>query len=747
MTRARTASRPRHARGYALAIVMLVSVLLGLAVTSLFFALGSATEVTSKALKVRKAHYACDGVANLGMETIRQSSTTSTTITGLNIALSALREKVIADGVLVDDLSAAANPNPRRSPIPSGPLQNLEVSVTDVELRVALPGGDMPPCQAKRVQPLASLSIFQFAAVGVDTVVVANDDDTHAYTMAGGGEYPTYVWSRLGSTVSGFSKTRCDKDGKNCKEVRYPQPGSLSAETAPLSLPAELPPIISSSSSGGSGFGGSSFGGSTTRSSAPGDLRTWLRLPKTKPLPGEAADTPDFRGGYAADLRIIDGNWYVRRLDQPPDDWPGELIWSDHPCKDNGVSDDCSNVTADGTTRRLYSRYERTLRGFVDGLGGGGAGVVSYGSVARRGLVVEPVTYLPTSVCKPTPRSPPLASRPGDLPLAPNLVDAYAADACDSVVAGNNGAAAAIADAARGGFFDAVAGAARTPINLDLAVLGAAFATRINGELGTHLCLPRAVGDAGGCARVFNGIVYVGSTGGSPRAAAPSSAVSSSYPSPSPLSGLKLPHPLCGTLPTNTSLDGGRDTGSGYFKSDAFVGCDDADYASVDAVRLVNAADLRAFAITGLTVITDLPVYVHGDFNVVPDRPGPGDRSLFMMSLQAARVTVLSDSFNDAILPPQPPSSDYPFGYGGRNVRLRTSLFAAGLGAEVSGLVRAVEPGVDVDIDGSLANAFILSGEKDGNTAGHFRWYYPPEILAAQPPGTPQVSFVMAAGQ
>lgn len=692
-------------RGYAMAIVLLVSVLLSLALSSMFFALSAATKITAKNLGTRRSQYICDGVVALAANELRKATQPpvfnqrpgfsaprfgpTPTLEQLNAVLEPLRVGVRRDGVVIDQLEVELGGGERLATAPSGGFAGLEVSVVDMDLKVGMAAPDAPPCTARQVLPLASVSLFQFPAFSTGDLSIFEPDRSSW-------RFPNrlaYVWAKGAATV----------DARILEvQARDAQLVSLSLPSPPTGLP---PP-------------------------APTDLKFWIQPPNTGFLPDAPAEPRGSRAAFNADIRILDGEWYVRDPDRP-NAWPGRRIYSDHPCTDDRDAVACSSIVGaqnlkwkdDGlAVRRLYSRYERNGNGFLDGgvVGGVGAGVVSYGSVVggNGADAPTPAGFLSPSICA-AGASPDGFAR-FDACVAPRTTDP-------------NGRRGALVDAARGGFRDPTSGP-QLPINIDIGQLGAALTTRTNGELGSFLCLPRSADDAGGCTRIFNGIVYVSASRGTGIEDAPASVAPVAS---DPRVGRKLPWPLCGELATGqNSLDGGERVG--FFPTAVMTGCDSADYARIDSVRLLRADNLAPFATTGLTIITDLPLYVEDNYNLA----GAGVRT----ALMAERVTALTGQYRDRFapqlgvisFPARPSGAPVP------TIRMNTSFFAGGPDGDVGKMIRVVEDDVDVNVSGALAIGWISPGVR---TPARFNWSYPVELFSgmvtAHPPGAPRGSFVL----
>jgi hypothetical protein len=196
------------------------------------------------------------------------------------------------------------------------------------------------------------------------------------------------------------------------------------------------------------------------------------------------------------------------------------------------------------------------------------------------------------------------------------------------------------------------------PINIDLGMLAAAMHENRHGELGMHACLS---GAAGGCpdGQRFNGVLSISASRGVPSSAPDGALI---FPAGDGRQQKRLPWALCGTFTSDeASFERGEDPG--LFTGEHFADCDDDNWAAIDAVRLVRGADLSAFAETGLTIVSDLPVYVQGDFNKVG--------SSVRMAIIAERVTFLSPSWKDGDRPPLGTHTTVP---NGSAVNARVSL-------------------------------------------------------------------------
>lgn len=372
--------------------------------------------------------------------------------------------------------------------------------------------------------------------------------------------------------------------------------------------------------------------------------------------PAASDDTDEVRQmrlAHIADLRIIDGVWYVR------DDalsWPGRAIWSDHPGTGVGHKDAAArlvqgaagigqrDIYPSGPLPTGYSLYESNGGDLVDSDGG----VVSYGAVI------------------PTPNGP-----------APAAYPSYLSETSPHDVCGGDGEfrnidacgarATAILDGARTGFEHG--GKNVLPINFNIEAFTAALKDTRPRELGSYFPATRP----------FNGVVWITQTW---RDADKGLKVGDGHGlNPAPKQGKNAPPGLTapivpcaskeggggGPCSASASADqepraqvspprtvcGGADAASGGVKNSHFVvvSCDDesvwgaskSEGAQPNAVRIIRggAIDQAAFP-GGLTIATNLPMYVHGDVNNAP--MAAARRKVL---LAADRITLLSNQFSD----------------------------------------------------------------------------------------------------
>jgi hypothetical protein len=238
------------------------------------------------------------------------------------------------------------------------------------------------------------------------------------------------------------------------------------------------------------------------------------------------------------------------------------------------------------------------------------------------------------------------------------------------------------------------------PINIDVGLLVQALMTNTpaNQELGTWMCV------RGTCPRRFNGQVYVTSTRGVDPAG-------------------QVVDALCGTNGQESTVEGGANAGA----TNLFPCGTGARY---NAVRLWRGADLHELAGIGLTISSDLPIYVEGDWNTYSPTPP----TLVM----APRVTLLSDEWKDD-----------GSGLAGGDVRFNGSVLAGvpPRTSDVSSVIRTIESDLNVDLNGALVIGLYTNVKSDTRGYRNLQWNHPASlkspVTVMQPPGVPRIGFTM----
>jgi hypothetical protein len=401
--------------------------------------------------------------------------------------------------------------------------------------------------------------------------------------------------------------------------------------------------------------------------------------------PAASEDSDEVRQArlaHLADVRIVDGVWYVRDDALP---WPGRAIWSDHPGSGVGHKDAAARLVQSGAgigQRDIYpggalptgySLYEADDSGNLTDSDGG---VVSYGGIAATTAGPTPAAY------------PSFADKLATNDVCGGEGKFTTIDSCGSA------RATVLLDGARTGFEHG--GKNVLPINFNVEAFAAALKNHGPRELGSYFSATEP----------FNGIVWITQTwkdadkgfkvghGGANAPAKPQG----SGPQPSKVIGpvvgcstkdsdddhhdehhggggggggggagsLPVVHGSrpCPDTPDDTvqpraqvspprTVCGGAGLDDDSIKNSKFkvVSCDDTDFwgvskaegAQPNALRIIRGAavDQAAFP-GGLTIATNLPMYVHGDVNSAP--MATARRKVL---LAADRITLLSNQFSD----------------------------------------------------------------------------------------------------
>ena len=495
-----------------------------------------------------------------------------------------------------------------------------------------------------------------------------------------------------------------------------------------------------------------------------------------EPLP-DATDPEVLRSSLAhqAHLRIINGVWYLQDPEDPTA-WPGVPIWSDHP--GHLMSEGEEGVEAFGMPigqediaqargwkqqpphRYSYYRFN-PANGKLHVPTPSRTYVLSYGSLTR----LSDDTWGPARWVDPGMR--PKCKKGSGKVLG--LVDAWTPAGCGEGASPT----ARHLDATRGGFRDPQVEqqadssklANILPMNFDVAAFLEALADDGRGELGSYFC---EAGDGCFMDEPFNGVVWISATWPGSMAGVgdghplswPAQGDQGPLPTAPQLVGpghdasqQALPMPLC---TSDRSYVGKLLTGGSFFVAPS---CDDYGYGDPDAsgaarpnaVRIFHAADLLASdkkkgpildqdgdgRAEGLTIASNLPVYLLGPTNVTSDASDPDAESWTPFYVAADQVTLLSSAWDDASSPWGVDAADT---FGDRQAADTTfhvsvlggwSPSAEGLGSGwsggVLGFLRTIE-------DWSGATATFRGALDIGFASVHHRW--PPsedEDVAAAP--------------
>jgi hypothetical protein len=761
-------------RGYSLPLVLLVLTMLGLAMVSLTTVLADSARTSGSLAARRRTMYACDGVVRaLAVQAGEYFKTASLPNT------SDLRQAICgnrsgpgcprAAGWMPDftlssvDVSTGAV-NVLRE-IPNGPFAGQTSRRTDLVLGVEMIHKSGRTCRVSQRMVNGQIGLFQFAVFSGVPMDLFNPPPmtltgrTHINAdFCAGGTGRALTIERL--TVSGRILSGCHGGAKFLIPT-----GSISTDgffAVKKTNPSDRPLLSSTNDNDGSSeaawraealdrWQGNVMDQAhevpslrlpvaTASSAQPGNNQDGtpetnietLRVMVDPLRPGDAAQTAAERLFRKADLRIINGIWYLR---------DGTVIWSDHSGTVNALQEELSlgvpaTIPALLPGPKRYSYYERSGETInndpaVDS-------VISYGTLFRQ----------------------------SDTRWIPGV-----AQDATSVRAANLGNAVDLVNGTRTGFVDrrvALAPSSEVasrilPVNFDVAAFTAAMRSTTDRELGSHF---------NGGAR-FNGIVWIGNSWPGHDDGFTGSRTSTTLAAFAPGRALDAnglyalpPLPLC----RNTS--GGADLATGR----AQAACGDTELPRINAVRVINASvvDPDVFP-RGLTIASNGPVYSLGNINtgslngIVPGVPridSPTGRWVPVL-LAGDAYTLLSTSWTDRTA--NPLGQDRTWGVPPREVRFcptpdagPTTVVSAILaghvdtastwGGGINNFPRFIEcwDNVENRIIGSLVIGFRSVYQRQRY---HLFSYRPPDRLwgfdpnlespARQPPGTP-VFFVQA---
>ena len=412
--------------------------------------------------------------------------------------------------------------------------------------------------------------------------------------------------------------------------------------------------------------------------------------------PEDTADVSKQKLSYNAQIRIIDGVWYI--ADPAKNTWPGIPIWSDHPGSfidpqfpTLKVGQD--DIRADWQLRGYpwpandiprgfsYYKYDTTNKTLYNDA----SGVISYGTLFRSIASGSPqwtpghwvdktastaISMDPTVLCATT-------------PATPEIQDALKLTKC---LSGGGVRATGLLNATRSGINDPHIFSATVvpfgysqklsqvlPTNFDVAAFQQALSNKNPGELGSYF------GANGFLKKPFTGIVYITSTwtnpntypndlpGNSERGYTPEG-IAKSWPfqgidlssgtlrnqdanQPKISSSRQqraLPFPLCSASLQNQPFNG--PTSPGPFKIPDCSSYPGSFAAYPSVVRIINGRNLdqKSIGTQGLSIASNLPVYVVGAYNTNSD-PTSNVPTAWTSSLIAGDVvTFLSDAWDDA---------------------------------------------------------------------------------------------------
>jgi hypothetical protein len=824
----------RAARGYAIPFVLLLLLLLAVAVSAYLGAVAASSRATASAVKERQAFYAADDLCRITAVVAQNylNSVVNPTPEGLATFVAqegggATLPRLTPPGFVVRGADGGAGfevlslGTRQTKPIPSGPFADMMAVQTPVDLRVRAQQADgnaSATCRQKVF--LATVSAFQFYIFsdlyldwdpgplmtvrgrlhGNEDVCIAGAANDGAVekglkgdrVTAAGGIYRSHLTDNAGvgkpcrlrvssdnvrfatdgsfSTFAKLDKDHTAADWKTWAETTYAGRVVDSAHgVTRLKLPITGRPRVQA--------------GYNLAVTKPGAAVATYKVSNLENqrflvdpvLVSEPQDVREQKLAWKADLRIINGVWYVR--DPAAPDVPGTPIWSDHPGSVTITSEESTALPRPAvgvgqenlrtartwaTTPKRFSYYgyeaaADTNQGQMTWAANNPPAVVSYGSLFRDpddGFDGGPYWYPghwearqaaadangssictngTPNTCVPPARIADTGTVAGDDVVLAEYGCLSRANTFVTNATCNANHHTALLNGTRSGFKSgwlevrgipggdslallpdnngrALSGRAEgittaerdrsrlLPVNIDVAALQAALADCSGGELGSYF--PKTCNNTG--TREFNGVVYVTSTWPGALAGLGDTASSSGFASdwphhgtsatndanqPPAFNGLSqyavggvaagpeqqtnqaLPYPLCGGAGV---ADRAFDRGGGArFKIPSCANYSNntstnAIAAYPNAVRIINAATInpvadRTFAgLTvkrgilprGLTIASNLPVYVVGDVNIETtpqEAPGatPANDHFVPFLIAGDRIIRLSSAWDD----------------------------------------------------------------------------------------------------
>lgn len=673
--------------GYALAIVLGVLTLLGLSLLMLSQVLSAAVEETKRTYAEQRATYACDSaarVAGADAEAVMSADSEATSATAMAALCSDLGpclgdledadctescdyringgtgagpRRIFAADVVAERFSLRVASGTGSSSIRTGAFRSLLALRQRMSLFVAArhdASGAL--CRANNSFTVVQVSPAQLmltSMVPVDWLPRGSRDPSGDLRLVGPSAYvdgPTRLESaNLTRVVATGPISGGALAWSGAGNVFQGLASSARATTVPPADALKLP---------------------TAPAGNSGREARWLLDPV---YADDDVAVANLKFAMSSDIRIIDGIWFIKppSNDRTTPQWPGIMVWSDHPGSGVRPSAELERIIGSGINigqedrsdiiaqPKRYSYYPYISTGIeIQNLSRNR--IVSYGALRLHsdGVTRSPGAFSRLCVDVPGQPSGSLVSfaRCGPTP--------------------QTAAATALIDATRSGFIDLDAGAGPSdgenmlPLNFDVAAFIRAMRENRPGELGSFFCGTRPGGNPNdhsdrpprGC-RHFNGQVWIGSswpdrptsTASPQLALTPTQGGGGSVAGMPPVATRAPPlnvtqngiyaAPLCGENASFADLDSKH-----YFH---VVPCTDPVWrtgvGAINAVRILNARDLRSFinsfrtGAKGLTIATHLPLYVLGDVNI---EPVPATRNKSVL-LAGDRVTFLTTSFDD----------------------------------------------------------------------------------------------------
>lgn len=392
-------------------------------------------------------------------------------------------------------------------------------------------------------------------------------------------------------------------------------------------------------------------------------------------LPSDTHTMASSKFAYQADIRIINGVWYLKNPNNEAE-WPGMPIWSDHPgefqtTNEEGIEGVAQQVGQDSLrtsrnwtdTPKYYSYYEydaANTKLFTNNLG-----VISYGNLYRdnsAGLKWIPGHWTNTNMSVFCPASQTCTNCTNSIMKYSTALSCTGGGPALDVSVG-------VLNATRGGFMnghaqDAPGGSAglarQYPMNFDVDHFQQALSNKGSGELGSYFGANTYMN------RDFNGIIYISNTwqnsmrgtdgtntpadwpiqGAQNDAAQPTAAIHA----PARIQRA-LPYELCSTTRAGADFDG---AGGGFVIPNCASytytagGAAPAINARPNNIRIINGKDLRPDVLpVGLTIATNLPAYVLGEYNTSSDTSSQAATPWLPALIASDFISHLSNAWDD----------------------------------------------------------------------------------------------------
>ncbi len=822
-----TASRKK---GSALLMALVVSLVASAIAASYLFRVEKSSQAMSDIVERRRTFYAIDGIGRIVIRKVQNYLLENT-----NPTTEELQEYVTfpdIDGYDLEQYDIASDGDAFVGLVPNGPFEGMYALMkpialdivaresggehsADVHLKVMLGHvsmfqffvfgagyTDIFPGPSMTVNPgrvhsngdlcIGSNSTFKIETVTASGRILASDRRCRRYAGRG-----VYLW-----TGSKYVKMNSSNDSgcRNCAgsgmdwTAYAPSTWGPHVKDGELGVPDLRLPIVGTPNvqAGRNASGRKVSNADTTR------------LLVDPVLPSDPQDILDQKFAKKADIRIINGVWYIN-----DGTWPGRPIWSDHPgsfttTNEEGVEgapqqvgqrDLAEDLDWPSVPRRFsyYEYDEENERLFIDH-----HGVISYGTIARVGGGKWKPGYWGAGgknkrywdvdgkkkykFCNQCPDHDHCCGRHCKKQKYCHVSRALRAARDELCQYEDEGVWKPLQDiqylqATRSGFIDyrvrhsSPSKGPILPVNFDLEEFAAAMRDTTPGELGSYF-------DGG---EDFNGIVYItntwpGSMDGLPNGYATLWPSQANVDDPAQVRSYNatmvqdaLPFPLCsddlGYLPGERRIgfsfppsDG--DPNNGFEPEFTIPSCDPSisPLGRPSAVRIINGANIPhdLFPI-GLSIVTNLPAYVVGNFNTASNTRSIDSEPWMPVMIGADALSLLSNAWDDKNAPwnntgsysrRYASSTTYNFEFLGGTVETTDAGHYSG---GIENYPRFLEKwsGRTATIHGSLvvgyASVYQYQRWKYGSPvyqAPTRRWSFDEhlKLLANQPPGAPRFS-------